>query len=414
MPRVCCNGPDQDDPPPSDDAAPNPPGPRRRRPRYTGSHPRRFDERYKEQTPDRYPELIAHVRAQGRTPAGAHVPIMVDEVLAALRPVPGEIAVDATLGYGGHAEALLRAITPGGVLIGLDRDAAALEATAERLRALLAVGGPGPRAGVELPPEDPGGVRLHFARTHFAGLGHVLRDAGRDGCDVLLADLGASSMQLDDPTRGFSYKHDGPLDMRMDTRTPRTAADLLATLSAAELADAFRTITDEPDAERIAELIVARRSKHRLAHTRDLADLVLDAKGLTHKTWRQPDADSHAAQVGLHVEAHAAPPGSPVDPHALHPAARVFLALRILVNDELRGLEQFLRAAPYCLHPGGRLAMLTFHSGEARRVEAALQAGRANGLYATISDAPVRPTPAEQHANPRSRAAALYWALRTA
>ena len=349
------------------------PPPRRRRPRYAGTHPRRFDERYKERDPDKYPDLEAHVRAQGRTPAGTHVPIMVAEVLAALRPAPGESVADLTVGYGGHALALLERTAPDGRLIGLDLDGPQLEATGRRLAQLV----------------DP--ARVHLHHSHFAGLPKLLAADGLAGVDIVFADLGLSSMQIDNSARGFSYKHDGPLDMRMDPRRPRTAADILRTITCAELATALRELADEPEHEQIAQAIIEHRSERPITRTQELADVVLSAQGLTRRTWRAAVAAGESE---------------------LHPAARTFQALRILVNDELHGLEQLLRVAPYCLHAGGRLGILTFHSGEDRRVKHALRDGLRAGVYAQIADQPLRPTPAERHTNPRSTPAKFRWAVR--
>ena len=210
------------------------PPPRRRRPRYAGTHPRRFDQRYKERDPAKYPDMDAHVRAQGRTPAGTHVPIMVAEVLAALRPAAGEIVADLTVGYGGHALAFLERTAPDGRLIGLDLDGPQLEATRRRLAQVIAP------------------ARLHLHHSHFAGLPKVLAAEGLTGVDIVFADLGLSSMKIDDPARGFSYKHDGPLDMRMDPRRPRNAADVLRTIAGDELARALHELADEPAHQQIA------------------------------------------------------------------------------------------------------------------------------------------------------------------
>jgi len=351
------------------------PPPRRRRPRYAGTHPRRFDERYKERDPDKSPDIDAHVRAQGRTPAGTHVPIMVTEVLAALRPVPGEIVADLTLGYGGHALAFLERTAPDGRLIGLELDGPQLESTGRRLAQVA----------------DP--ARVHLHHSHFAGLPKLLAANGLAGVDIVFADLGLSSMQLDDPARGFSYKHDGPLDMRMDPRRPRTAADVLRTITCDELAKALRELADEPAYEQIAHAIIRRRSERSITRTGALVDVVLSALGLTRRTWRAAIA---AGKSGL------------------HPAARTFQALRILVNDELQGLDQLLRVAPYCLQPGGRLGILTFHSGEDRRVKHALRDGLRGGVYAQIGEEPQRPSLAERRGNPRSTSAKFRWAVRAA
>jgi 16S rRNA (cytosine1402-N4)-methyltransferase len=207
----------------------------------------------------------------------------------------------------------------------------------------------------------------------------------------LLADLGMSSMQLDDPGRGFSYARDGPLDMRMDRSRGRTAADLLAAISREELARALRELGDEPAAERVASLLVEAARRGELKRTTDLARLLMEAEGGA-KKWR------------LHPS-----PGR----WDLHPAARAFQTLRILVNRELANLEHLLRVLPGVLRPGGRAAVISFHSGEDRRVKAAFRAGRDAGLFAEIAAEPIRPSFAERTANPRSRSAKLRWARRT-
>jgi len=356
--------------------------PRKRRTRYRGTHPRKLEERYKERELERFPELAEHLAAKGRTPAGRHLPIMVAEVLSALRPLPGETVADLTVGYGGHAAALLERTAPNGRLIGLDLDGPQLAATGARLAEAV----------------DP--ARLHLHNSHFAGLPKVLAAdglmnaaTGMPGVEIIFADLGVSSMQIDDPQRGFSYKNDGPLDMRMNPLRPRTAADILRTIKPDALAAALRDLSDEPDAEQVAEAILRRRSEGPITRTGELVEAVLAAKGYTRRSWaaaaRAGDAD-------------------------LHPAARTFQALRILVNDELQGLEQLLRIVPICLNPGGRLGILTFHSGEDRRVKHALIDGLRDGVYSQIADEPVRAGPAERHANPRSTSAKFRWGVRSA
>ena len=349
----------------------------KRRPRYGGTHPRRFEQRYKELDPDSYPEIQEHVRAQGRTPAGSHVPVMVEEILAAMNPGAGDIVVDCTVGYGGHAAEFLKRIGPAGRLIGLDVDALQIQRTAQRL------GGTIHDDTIRTDTSDPPRISLH--RSHFAGIGKVLAQERLEACDIILADLGASSMQFDDPARGFSYKHDGPLDMRMDNRLPITAADLLATLSADELSAKLLELADEPNHESIAQAIARQRDVQPITRTRQLARLIVAA---------QCDSRNDApASVG-----------------ELHPAARTFQALRMLVNDETGGLEQLLRVVPYCLRPGGRIGVVGFHSGEHRRVQSAFTEGLRAGVYAEISEEPIRPTPQEIAANPRSRSAKLHWA----
>src|SRR6266536_1041322 len=209
--------------------------PHRRRPRYAGKYPRRFEEKYKERDPARYAAAVAKVLASGKTPAGTHRPIMVAEILEILAPKPGEIAVDCTLGYGGHAQEILPRVQPGGRLLGLDADPIELPQTEARLRAL----GFGPDT-----------FTAH--RSNFAGLSKILAAENLTGVDLVLADLGMSSMQLDDPARGFSLKHEGPLDMRMNPHRGQTASALLARIRPEALAVLLAENADEPRALEIA------------------------------------------------------------------------------------------------------------------------------------------------------------------
>ena len=339
----------------------DPAAPHRRRPRYAGRNPRRFDEKYKEHAPDQYPETIAKVRASGKTPAGAHVPIMVREVVDALEPTPGSVVVDCTLGYGGHAEALLPRLLPGGVLLALDVDPIELPRTEARLRAL----GFGPS-------------KLRTRRSNFAGLPQALAVEGLAGADCVLADLGASSMQLDAPNRGFSIKSAGPLDMRMNPHHGQPASLWLANVSAVTLADMLVEYADEPHAPALAGALAGRRFD--------------DTAGL-------------AAAVRLAL------PGVGETERELS-VRRVFQALRIAVNDEFTALDTLLRHLPQCLNAGGRAAILAFHSGEDRRVKKAFQAGVRSGVYEAVSEEVVRPTPAECRANLRAKSAKLRWARR--
>jgi len=337
--------------------------PHARRPRYAGTHPRRFEERYKERDPERYPGIVEHVRAKGRTPAGQHVPILVEEVLEALAPRAGERAVDCTLGHGGHAERLLGHLRPGGRLLGLDVDVLQLPRTEERLRRL-----------------GHGDDAFRAVRSNFAGLPAVLAAAGwSDGVDMVLADLGVSSMQLDDPSRGFTFAADGPLDMRMNPSRGVSAAGWLERQDAARLARVLRENADEPQAECIAEALVSARG--RLSTTRELADAVRRALGDTR------DADAAVR--------------------------RVFQAVRIEVNEEFTALDALLRALPGLLRPGGRAAVLSFHSGEDRRVKHAFRDGERAGVYSAVSPDVVRATPQERRDNPRSKPAKLRWARRS-
>jgi 16S rRNA (cytosine1402-N4)-methyltransferase len=333
------------------------PTPHRRRPRYAGKNPRRFEEKYKERDPARYAGTVARVLASGKTPAGMHRPIMVAEILEVLNPRPGEIAVDCTLGYGGHAREILKRVLPGGRLIGLDVDPIELPKTADRLRAE--------------------GFVTH--RCNFAGLPKILAAQELSGADVILADLGVSSMQLDDPGRGFSMKFDGPLDMRMNPSRGQPVSALLQKIEPGKLAALLAENADEPHAELLAGILAGKT----FATTRALAEAIRRAL-----------------------------PGSILDEERENAVRRVFQALRIAVNEEFTALENFLRVLPACLNSRGRVAILTFHSGEDRRVKKAFVAGKLAGHYSAIADEVIRPTPEERRDNPRSSPAKLRWAIK--
>jgi 16S rRNA (cytosine1402-N4)-methyltransferase len=349
---------------------PRDPSPRpKRRPRYRGTHPRRFDERYKELAPEQYPDEIAKVRARGQTPAGAHVPVMLDEVLAALDPKPGEVALDCTLGHGGHTRAIAERVGPGGLVISLDWDPEELDRTARDL--------------------SSSGLSIRARRANFAGAAEALRAEAVEAVDVVLADLGMSSMQVDRPERGFSLKHDGPLDMRMDRTRGHTLGEWLSTVTEAELSAVIDRYGDEPDAARIAAAIVARRGAGRgLRRTAELVDVILRAKRI----------DPHAFRRETALRAH--------------PAARTFQALRVVVNRELENLAQLLRSLPWIVRPGGRVALIAFHVGEDRLIAAALEEGRTAGWWSATATEPVTPGYDEVHRNPRARSAKLRWAVR--
>jgi 16S rRNA (cytosine1402-N4)-methyltransferase len=304
---------------------------------------------------------------------------MLAEVLQHLDPKPGETIVDCTLGYGGHAKAILERLTSeapprsgathASRLIALDVDGAELAKTVERLSSISSVFR----------------ETLHAHRMRFAGLAKALALEKVEQVDGVFADLGVSSMQLDDPSRGFSVKRDGPLDLRMDDRLKRTAADLVNTLSEDELAAAFRDLADEPDAETIAREIVARRRTRPFSRTRELADAIAAANG----TSSQSSA------------------------HATHRRTQpVFQALRMLVNDELANLRELLRVAPLVLAPNGRFVVVSFHSGEDALVERAFRSGLERGVYRSIAESPSRPSPEEVRANSRARSAMLRFAIR--
>ncbi len=331
----------------------------RRRVRYSGRYPRRFDEKYKEHQAERYAETAAKVLASGKTLAGTHRPIMVAEILEILAPKPGELAVDCTLGFGGHARQILSRIQPAGRLLGLDSDPIELPKTEERLHKL----GFGPETFTPY-------------RSNFAGLPQVLASAGLPGADLILADLGVSSMQIDDPARGFSVKLEGPLDMRMNPRRGQPASVFLQKVKPGALSEMLVDYSDEPHAALLAPALAGKHFGTTLALARAIRAAM-------------PRVNAEECELSVR---------------------RVFQAIRIAVNDEFSALETFLRHLPACLNSGGRVAILTFHSGEDRRVKKAFQAGERDGVYSQIAQEVVRPSPEERHDNPRSNPAKLRWA----
>ncbi len=293
---------------------------------------------------------------------------MLAEVLAAVQPRPGQVIVDCTLGFAGHSLALLEQISPDGLLIGMDLDGGNLEPARQKLEAV-------------------GGLfSLHH--SNFAGLAGILAGENVPAVHGLLADLGMSSMQVDDRDRGFSFMRDGPLDMRMDRSRGRTAAELLQTLSQEELAACFREFGDEPRADLIAAAIVSRRREKPIERTKELRELI---------------------DVAAPVQVLRGPGAPPERRQLLGPATRVFQALRILVNRELANLQHLLRLLPSILAPGGVAAIISFHSGEDRLVKVAFREGRRQGIYDAISEDAIRSTFEERRANPRSRSAKLRW-----
>lgn len=341
-----------------------------RRKRYRGNHPRSFAEKYKEHDPQKYPEDMKQILSRGDTPAGSHRSIMVPEIIEVLSPRNGEIAVDATLGYGGHAREILKGILPGGRLYGFDRDPDELRRTTDRLVADVLQPG--------YPPD-----RFIPVHANFASLPAYLADAGVPGVDIILADLGLSSMQIDNPERGFSFKQKGPLDMRMDPGKGQSAREFLSGITEETLCDILAANADETMASEIARAICLRRGK--LNSTRDLAEAICSAfPGLEFK-----------------------------DPAMAKTLRRCFQAIRIEVNAEFTSLETLLASLPSCLNPGGRVAVLCFHSGEDRRVEVSFKTGQASGQYSAIAEEVIRPGHRERYDNPRSSSAKLRWAIRS-
>ncbi len=339
---------------------------RKRRVRYKGKNPRKFDEKYKELNAEQYADDVGKITQRGKTPAGTHRPIMVSEILGILDPRPGQTVLDATLGYGGHARELLKRITPGGCLWGIDVDPIEIKRTEARLRSL-------------------GYTEEEFKvkRINFAGVPKILAEVG-GGFDLVLADLGVSSMQLDDPVRGFTFKREGPLDLRLNPERGQPASVLLRSLSEKDLEDLLRSNSDEPYAKGIAKAIL--KCRNGISTTIALADAVRRAL---------PRSSSDEEEEGR-----------------TRSIRRTFQALRIAVNDEFFVLDQFLKNLPLCLKPHGKAAILTFHSGEDDRVVRSFQEGLGSGVYADMGRSPIRATPKEVYDNPRAKSATLRWVKR--
>jgi len=353
----------------TEDVEPPASPPHKRRVRYVGTHPKRFEEKYKELDPAAHAGEIEKVKQRGQTPAGMHRSICVAEILAILDPQPGETALDATLGFGGHSRELLPRLLPGGRLIGLDVDSAELLRTRERLQAL----GLGPPA-------------LLLRHSNFSQIGQVVAEAG-GGVDMVLADLGVSSMQIDNPARGFSFKTDGPLDLRMDPGVGQSASELLLCVTRHRLRELLIDNADEPHAEKLAAALQGQW----VETTLQLADRVRVALESVFPRGMPDDERQSETKKALQ---------------------RTFQALRIEVNDEFGALDALLQQLPQCLNPGGRVAILSFHSGEDRRVKKAFQTGERDGTYARVAPDPIRASFDERRANPRASSAKLRWAVR--
>ena len=308
-------------------------------------------------------EVLGYLLRVASTP---HIPVLPTETLASLALKPGQIAVDCTLGLGGHSSMILKTLQPGGKLIAIDFDPANIARAQPRLSLIS--------------------PNFQIFHNNFAALPTVLQQAGIEKVDAVLADVGVASTQIDDPERGFSYRRPGPLDMRMDPTRGQPASSILARISQRDLAEALRELGDEDDADAIAALVVEKRKLAPIDTTEALTAIVCQARDFT-----------------LERAAGA----------KLHPAARTFQALRILTNRELANLDRLLAVLPTILNPGGRAAIISFHSGEDRRVKLTFKEGLRAGTYDDISDEPIMATEAEIRSNPRSRSAKLRWAKRT-
>lgn len=341
---------------------------RKRRVRYSGTHPKSYKEKYKEHQPEIYSDTVAKVIQKGSTPAGMHLSICVDEILEFLQITPGQTGLDATLGYGGHTLEMLKVMDSKGELYATDVDSIELPKTQKRLEDL--------GYGEEI---------LKIRQMNFSNIDQIVLESGP--LDFVLADLGVSSMQIDNPDRGFSFKTDGPLDLRLNPRRGKSAAERLNKITQDELEGMLIENSDEPYAAEIAAAIVLEiRKGNKINTTKQLQQVISD----TLKFIPQNERDEAVKKS----------------------CQRSFQALRIDVNHEFEVLYEFLEKLPNSLASGGRVAILTFHSGEDRLVKKSFQHYLREGIYSEVADGPIRPTPDECNMNPRARSAKLRWAIK--
>ena len=339
----------------------------KRRVRYKGTHPRNYREKYKELNPEKYRDDVEKIIKSGKTPAGMHLSIMVNEILEFLDIQPGQTGLDATLGYGGHTRRMLEKLQGQGHMYATDVDPIESEKTKARLKAL----GYGPEI-------------LTIRRMNFADLDQV---APGVQFDFILADLGVSSMQIDNPERGFTFKHDGPLDLRLDPTSGVPAAQRLRELDREEMAAMLVENSDEPYADQISKTIMAIFKKGgRIETTRQLADAVEQALSFLPQKERK-EAVKKSCQ-------------------------RTFQALSIDVNSEFEVLYSFLEKLPSVLKPGGKVAVLTFHSGEDRLVKKSFRQLQREGVYSDAAKEVIRPSAEECFQNPRARSTKMRWAIK--
>lgn len=344
----------------------------KRRVRYSGTHPKKFEEKYKELHPEKYADTIEKVKSKGSTPAGMHISICVKEILEFLQIKPGQKGLDATLGYGGHTREMLKCLKGQGHIYGLDVDPIEIEKTRKRLA-----------------EQGFGEELLTILHINFADIDKVSEQAGL--FDFVLADLGVSSMQIDNPERGFTFKFDGPLDLRLNPEKGVSAAERLAELDKEEIAGMLMENSDEPFSQEIAQVIVnLRRRSRKIATTFELRDAIDEALTRAGK-WKDDDEKKEAVKKSCQ---------------------RSFQALRIDVNSEFEVLETFLDKLPHVLAPGGRAAILTFHSGEDRLVKKAFKAGKKQGLYSEVAQEVIRPSAEECAMNGRARSTKMRWAIK--
>lgn len=349
----------------------------KRRARYSGKYPKKFEEKYKEHNPEKYADTVQRVIDKGSTPAGMHISIMVDEILKCLKIQPGEHGLDATLGYGGHTKRMLEVLLDSGdksgFTVGLDVDPIESKKTVERLR----------EAGFS---ED----NFKFELTNFRNIDKITQKYGK--FDFVLADLGVSSMQIDNPERGFSYKIDGPLDLRMNPQEGVSAAGRLREITKDEFVGMLVENSDEPYAEEIADKVFFRMKQgDKMDTTTALREAIEAALFIPTKKMSR-DEQKEAVKKSCQ---------------------RTFQALRIDVNSEFEVLYEFLEKLPDILNPGGRTAILTFHSGEDRLVKKSFNSLLKQGVYGEISTDVIRPGKEECRINPRAKSTKLRWAVRS-
>ena len=344
-------------------------GSHKRRVRYSGTYPKRFSEKYKELNPEKYADTVEKVIRKGSTPAGMHISIMVEEILEFLKIKPGQQGLDATLGYGGHTNRMLECLQGKGHIYGLDVDPIESEKTRKRLE----------KEGFA---EDIITVRL----MNFADIDLLADEVGK--FDFVLADLGVSSMQIDNPERGFSYKTEGPLDLRLNPQKGISASERLRCITRDQLAGMLEENADEPYAQEIADMVVSEiRKGSRIDTTTELAELVEKAiSPIVPKKERREVVKKSCA--------------------------RTFQALRIDINNEFEVLDCFLEKLPEVLNPGGRAAILTFHSGEDRLVKKSFKRHKKSGEYREIADEVIRPSKEECIRNSRAHSTKMRWAVK--
>lgn len=340
----------------------------KRRVRYKGTHPRNFNEKYKELQPEKYSDTIEKVIRKGSTPAGMHISICVKEILEFLQIQPGQKGLDATLGYGGHSQEMLKCLNGQGHLYGLDVDPIEIVKTKARLESL----GYGPDI-------------LTVIQQNFADIDLVAEEHGP--FDFILADLGVSSMQIDNPERGFSYKFEGPLDLRLNPQKGVSAAERLKEVTREELEGMLIENSDEPYAKELSRAITSRiRKGQAIATTTDLQKVIEETLAFLPEDIRKETIKKSCQ--------------------------RTFQALRIDVNSEFEVLEAFLEKLPHVLASGGRVAILTFHSGEDRMVKKSFKRFYKEGLYQEIATDVIRPSAEECNRNSRARSTKMRWAIK--